>query len=252
MSETAPSTAFARRSDEARFVADLIRSDILDGYLRGTLPLEFELVRRYTGSRNSVREALAQLRDQGLLSRSPRTGTMVVADDVVFSFDRPGEPILIREPGVSTNSDVEDSTIINYQWRPAPESVARRLEIAPGDQVAYVETAVSVRGLPLRIRQSWIPLERSGAAFRASLRHASVTDLLERELGVTVITKRLVMAALNADDRTAGLLGLQTGAALFMTERLAVLPNGDPIEYGFARYRGDRVVWETRTSSVGA
>ena len=240
-----PDTSFARRADEARLVADLIRSDILDGHLSGKLPAEFELVRRYEGTRNAVRDALVQLTDQGLLERTPRTGTTVVADGVVFTFERSRSPIRIQEPGVTINSEVESYTIINYLRRSAPATVARKLEVRPGEEVVYLEVAISVREVPLRLRQSWIPVNRVPRLFESGRISGALTELIERELGVQLSTTRMLMESLNADERTAQLLGVRAGAAIFALERIMAVPDGTPIEYGFSRHRGDRTIFDT-------
>lgn len=244
-----PDTAFARRADEARLVADLIRSDILDGHLQGKLPPEFELVRRYEGSRNAVRDALVQLSEQGLLGRMPRTGTTVVADGVVFAFERSRDPIRILEPGVSLNSEIEDYRVISYLRRPAPATVARKLDIDRGDEVVYLEVAISVRDVPLRLRESWVPVARVPALFDGRRISGALTELIETELGVQLSASRMLMESLNADERTAELLGVRSGAAIFVLERIMVLPDGTPIEYGFSRHRGDRTIFDTTVMS---
>lgn len=41
---------FSRRSDSARQIADLLRSDIVNRYFDGSLPYEWKLVEMYRGS----------------------------------------------------------------------------------------------------------------------------------------------------------------------------------------------------------
>ncbi len=62
-------------------VADTLTADIAKGrYLVGsTLPTEHELCEMFNVSRFTVREAMRRLRDAGLVTRKPRTGTTVIA-----------------------------------------------------------------------------------------------------------------------------------------------------------------------------
>src|SRR5947209_8144946 len=67
-----------RRADLARQVADVLRHQILGGaYPNRSLPGEAALGREFTVSRNTVREALALLRGEGLIERVPGIGTTV-------------------------------------------------------------------------------------------------------------------------------------------------------------------------------
>ncbi|MEU1311507.1 winged helix-turn-helix domain-containing protein [Streptomyces cinnamoneus] len=63
-----------------QIAADLIR-DIEDGSLEADSPLpsESELVERYGVARNTVRNAVAYLRDQGYVYTVPKRGTYVKA-----------------------------------------------------------------------------------------------------------------------------------------------------------------------------
>ncbi len=66
------------RADRARQVADLLRGEIVQGrFGGGRLPREAVLAREFGASRNTVREALRLLRDEGLVERCPGVGTTI-------------------------------------------------------------------------------------------------------------------------------------------------------------------------------
>ncbi|MFD1935662.1 GntR family transcriptional regulator [Nonomuraea mangrovi] len=78
-----------RRADRARQVADLLRRQIVHGQVaRGQLPLEAALAREFGVSRNTVREALDLLRDEGLVERCPGVGTTVAAEKYPHGLHR--------------------------------------------------------------------------------------------------------------------------------------------------------------------
>ncbi len=247
MNGTVPAPGFARRSDAARQISDLVRSDILSGNLVGALPLEFQLVRRYGGTRNAIRDALSQLRDQGFLSRVPGSGTFVVSEGVVFLLGRSRETIRIVEPLNRPVDEIEDYTLLSVQFREAPEVVARNLRLEPGAAVAYIENLVAVGTTPLRLRASWIPVERCRPMFDGrSLAHFT-PKLIEEALGHPVQSDRLLIEAINADEWTAELLQVRPDAALLVLERVMTLPDGVPVEFGFSRHRGDRTILDSST-----
>ena len=65
------------RADQARLVADVLRHQIHAGGYSDGLPSEQDLAAEFFVSRNTVREALAALKDEGLIDRGPRVGTHV-------------------------------------------------------------------------------------------------------------------------------------------------------------------------------
>src|ERR1700678_4259205 len=78
--EPVPELNDARRSraDRARQVADLLRRQVLEGaFGDGLLPGETRLAAEFGASRNAVRDALAILAAEGLVTRVQGTGTVV-------------------------------------------------------------------------------------------------------------------------------------------------------------------------------
>src|SRR6185503_4095210 len=59
----------------------------------GNLPTEMELCEQYGISRHTVREALRQVRDAGLISRRRRVGTEVVARTPTANYRQPTNSI---------------------------------------------------------------------------------------------------------------------------------------------------------------
>lgn len=69
-------------------IADALRQDIHGGRykLGDRLPTEEQLLEIFSASRHSVREALRELTDEGLLLRRPRTGSIVIATSAERHF----------------------------------------------------------------------------------------------------------------------------------------------------------------------
>ena len=65
------------RADRARRVADVLRQQIHADAYPDALPAEHELAAEFAVSRNTVREALTVLKNEGLIDRGPRVGTHV-------------------------------------------------------------------------------------------------------------------------------------------------------------------------------
>lgn len=225
------------RADRARQIADLLRGEIMHGRFRtGRLPLESALAREYGTSRNTVRQALDLLREEGLIDRCPRVGTTVAAEKYPHGLHRLlGLAETLHEHGQVVNQ-VRTMTLIEP---PAP--VSHRLGLAPGEQVVYLERLRSLNGLPLSLDLTYLVRDVGEPLFDADLTGNDIFVLLEHIAGQPLGTAELTLEAVNADPHTAAVLGAPRGAALLMVERLTHLADGRPVDLEFIRFRGDRL-----------
>ncbi|MDT5240387.1 MAG: GntR family transcriptional regulator, partial [Mycobacterium sp.] len=69
MTHAEPTPIRRPRADQARLVADVLRHQIHAGGYPDGLPSEGELATEFFVSRNTVREALAALKTEGLIGR---------------------------------------------------------------------------------------------------------------------------------------------------------------------------------------
>jgi GntR family transcriptional regulator len=225
------------RADQARQLADLLRHQLLtDGFPDGTLPHETTLAVDYRASRNTVRQALDLLRAEGLVERLPGVGTVVVGHKYPHGLDRlMGLAETLREHGTVTNE------VRTMGPAPAPHPVARRLQVAPGTDVLYIERLRRLNGLPLSLDLTYVPLDIGTALLGADLENTDVFRLLETITGQGLGHAEITLEAVNADAHSAAVLEAPRGAAVLMLERLTHLADGRPVDLEFIRFRGDRI-----------
>ncbi|MFC4529194.1 GntR family transcriptional regulator [Sphaerisporangium dianthi] len=226
-----------RRADRARQVADLLRRQIVHGHFpTGQLPLEAVLARDFGASRNTVREALHLLREEGLVERCPGVGTTVAKEKLPHGLNRLlGLAETLHEHGEVTNQ-VRTMTLIE-----PPAMVGHRLGVPQGERVIYLERLRRLNGLPLSLDLTYLLREVGEPLFDADLEHNDIFVLLERIAGQPLGMAELTLEAVNADAHTAAALDAPRGAALLMVERLTHLADGRPVDLEFIRFRGDRL-----------
>ncbi|GLW12851.1 putative GntR-family transcriptional regulator [Microtetraspora sp. NBRC 13810] len=231
-----------RRSDRARQVADLLRREIVRGrFGAGHLPPEAALAREFGASRNTVRDALAVLRAEGLVERCPGVGTTVAAEKYPHGLHRLlGLAETLYEHGEVTN-EVRAMSVID-----APPPVAARLGLPDGERVVYVERLRRLNGLPLSLDLTYLARDVGEPLFDADLVRNDVFVLLERVAGQPLGPAELTVEAVNADPHTAAVLGVPRGAALLLVERCAHLADGRPVDLEYIRFRGDRLTMSGR------
>ncbi|WP_446222134.1 GntR family transcriptional regulator [Nocardia sp. IBHARD005] len=231
-----PTPIRGQRADRARRVADILRHQILAGAVQGTVPGEQELAAEHGTSRNTVREALALLRDEGLIDRAPKLGTRVAARKFDHGLDALlGLQETLKGHGTVRN-EVRAATTIT-----APAAVARRLELDPGDKVVYIERLRFLADLPLSLDLTYLAPDLGAEVLAHDLETTDVFVLLEQVTGRSLGAADLALEAIAADPHTATTLDTPAGAPLLMLDRLTHLDDGRPVDLEFIRMRGDRI-----------
>ena len=217
-------------------IAEELRGRIRGGDLApgAPLPSEAQLCSTYGVSRGTVRQALSALRVEGLITGGRGKPPVVRRVGLAQSFDQllsfsAWAHSLGRTPGART---------LELTRRPAPEDVADRLAIARGDVVyQYVRVRTLDREVVMVERPWWIePVGR--LLLDADLDGQSVyAQLAARGVVFAEAHQRISSMAAGAED--AELLGVPEGMPLLEVQRLALDPDGRPLEFSHDRYRGD-------------
>lgn len=217
-------------------IADQLRERIRGGELApGTaLPSEAQLCAAHEVSRGTVRQALATLRSEGLIAGGRGKPPVVRRAELAQSFDQllsfsAWAHSLGRTPGART---------LHLTRLPASEETAGRLDVAPGTTVFEYTRVRTLDGDAVMIeRPSWIE-EVGRELLDADLDGSSVYAHLAAR-GVVIAEAHQRISSLAADAEDAELLGIAVGTPMLEVQRLALGPEGDPIEFSFDRYRGD-------------
>ncbi|RPA06253.1 GntR family transcriptional regulator [Gordonia sp. OPL2] len=231
------------REDAARWVRDVLRTQILDGAFGGLaaprplLPPENELAAEWGVSRNAIREALDLLRAEGLITRVQGAGTFVTGAKLRQRIDRlEGLAESLAGHQLSVQNEV-----LSAREATATPSVADKLRIPEGSPILFIERLRSVANVPLSLDTTSLRPEAIDALAGANLADEDVFGLLEEKLGVRLGQAENTVEAVAADKGTARLLGVRIGSPVLLLHRLSYLEDGTPFDLESVRYRGDRL-----------
>ncbi len=141
----------APRADRARRVADVLRQQIHAGTYPDGLPPENELAAEFAASRNTIREALTVLKNEGLIDRGPKVGTHVAQRKYDHGLDALiGLKETLKHLGEVRN-EVRAAMPVT-----APPTVARRLQLAAGEPAVFVERLRYLGDLPLSLDLTYL------------------------------------------------------------------------------------------------
>lgn len=231
------------REDAARWVRDVLRTQILDGAFGGIaaprplLPPENELAAEWGVSRNAIREALDLLRAEGLITRVQGAGTFVTGAKLRQRIDRLEG---LAESLAGHQLSVQNR-VLSARRSTATPFVAAKLGIDEGSPILFVERLRSVAHVPLSLDTTSLRPEAIEALDGADFETEDVFRLLEDRLGVRLGEAENTVEAVAADRGTARHLDIRPGTPVLLLHRLTYLDDGTPFDLESVRYRGDRL-----------
>jgi GntR family transcriptional regulator len=224
------------RADRARQVADVLRHQIHADAYRDALPGEQQLAAEFSVSRNTVREALTALKNEGLIDRGPKVGTHVAKR----KYDHGLDALLGLKETFKSHGEIRNEVRIAMAVA-APPSVARRLRLQPGEQAVLIERLRYLGDLPLSLDLTYLSPDIGQQLRIEQLETQDVFALIEQVSGRRLGSATLALEAIPADPHSAAMLQLPEGAPLLMLERLTSLDDGRPVDLEYIRMRGDRI-----------
>ncbi|WP_369805098.1 GntR family transcriptional regulator [Mycobacterium sp. IS-836] len=224
------------RANRARRAADVLRQQIHAGAYADGLPAENDLAAEFLVSRNTIREALGILKNEGLIDRGPKVGTHVAQR----KYDHRLDALLGLKETFKDLGEVRNEVRAAMPVT-APPLVARRLGLQPGDEAVFVERLRYLGDLPLSLDLTYLAPDIGSRILGHHLETNDLFALIEQVSGQRLGSASLALEAIPADAHSAAALQVPDGAALLMLERLTSLDDGRPVDLEYIRMRGDRI-----------
>ncbi|PTW90594.1 GntR family transcriptional regulator [Microbacteriaceae bacterium MWH-Ta3] len=220
-------------------VSQRIEQAIMDGTLPAGARLENEvsLGERLRLSRPTIRRAIQDLVDKGLLVRRRGIGTQVVHGRVTR-----GVELTSLYEDLQQSGQKPSTRILSVEVVKATELLADRLAVPEGAAVLHVKRVRLADNVPVSVLENWLPTEFTDITAR-ELETAGLYEIL-RARGVTIRVAKQRIAARTATTDDSLLLDIDKHSALITMERTAFDSSGKAIEFGSHCYRPDLYSFE--------
>lgn len=220
-------------------VATRIEKAIMDGTLAAGSRLENEIAlgERLGLSRPTVRRAIQDLVDKGLLVRRRGIGTQVVHGQVTRGLELTSLFEDLTRSGKKATTKILETKLVK-----ASAKDAERLGVDKGSPVFYVRRVRFADLVPVSVMENWLPADFSDFTAAELEEHGLYQMLRSRGINLRVAKQRI--GARKANSEEAGLLQIDKGSALLSMDRTAYDNSGRAIEYGHHCYRPDLYSFE--------
>ena len=216
-----------------------LTSDIAEGrYGTGDrLPTEAQLAAKHGVNRHTVRRALSDMAERGLVHARRGAGVFVAARPTDYPI---GKRVRYHK-SISASGKIPGKTILALTTRAADAAEADALELDTGDAVHVYDGLSLADGQPIAMFQSVFPADRLPGILDALTQTGSVTRALQL-CGVDDYTRVSTRLTARAASATQALhLQLTEGAPVLHSLGINVDADGQPVEYGKTVFAGERI-----------
>lgn len=217
----------------AQLLADL-RARLATGEFADAFPGELALVREYGVSRHTVREALRELRREGVVTaergRRPRLAPAEVEQAL---------GALTGLYAAVASSGLEQRSVVRVRDVRRDGVVATRLGLEESTPLVHLERLRLAGSAPLALDRVWLPADVAAPLLEVDVTRTALYDELLTHCGIRLTGGSDSVRAVVPGRGERALLEVPAGVALLSVERTGCV-HGRPMELRHTLVRGDR------------
>lgn len=220
-------------------IASTLEAEIAAGHYRAgdRLPTEAAFSARFGVNRHTVRRALSDMSERGIIRSRRGAGVFVDAPPTDYPIGRRTR----FHRNIAATGRLPEKKVLRVETRPCNATEATALALATGDPVIVYEGLSLAGGTPIAHFESVFP-ERRVPRLAETLAHTSSVTQALRENGIADFTRAETRLTAECANATRALhLRLREGDPLLKSIAINHCPDGRPIERGTTWFAGDRV-----------
>lgn len=222
-------------------ISDAIRRDIANGVLRAddAMPSERDYAERLKVSRMTVRAAINELVQEGLLIRKPGRATLV-ARVANGKINKNAVRFMSFSEDMKARGMQAASRLLNCREEVADAAVAAQLGLPAGARVIVIERVRFANKEPMALESAYLPHQRFAGLTQFDLSRHSLYELMEQKFGARPKVADETIEAVQLSSAEAKLLAVRRASPALLARRVTRDTEGNVIEVAKAIYRGDR------------
>jgi GntR family transcriptional regulator len=225
-------------------VEHVLADEIATGAMKvgDQLPTEDSLIARFEVSRITVRRAIQNLVNRGLVEIRRGKGTFVAAPRITQELtELTGFVEDMHALGRTPTARVVGKEVVS-----ADAVVADNLGLTKGERVVRIRRVRLADGVPLSLDETYLPLQIGKKILADNLKIEPIFSLLERKYGIPLVEAEYKLEATAASGEVAAALRVKQDSPIFRIERTSYTTGSTPVDYEKLYYRGDMVRFVTR------
>lgn len=199
------------------------------------IPSENQLMKEYTVSRNTIKKALGDLVQEGMLKRIQGKGTFVSIPKFEQSLSKfYSFSSVMKEKGLNPKD-----IILSIEKIKVKADVAKILQLNEGEPVFELRRLRCAQDTPIILERSYIPCKYIEHIDKEMLEKKSLYEFMQEEFGVYVTKAREIFEPVLVNSYDSQYLKVKEGYPALLLERIAYDSHGNPVEFCCSIVRGD-------------
>ncbi|WP_408011238.1 GntR family transcriptional regulator [Pseudalkalibacillus sp. A8] len=189
------------------------------------LPAEHELAKQFSVSRITVKRAIHDLVNKGILYRQRGKGTFVSKreDKDIFKL-------------VTLRNEAEDKTphphkTLSFKEREAGIKIGDALDIDPKDKVYQIHRLKIEEDVPVGIEYTYIPVSLFPGLSKKAIDDDLIYNMFTNKYGTNLDRAKIYFSTIIAGELESNLLNVPEGEQLFVIERHTYSLEEQAVEY---------------------
>lgn len=207
-------------------VEHVLADEIATGAMKvgDQLPTEDRLIARFEVSRITVRRAIQNLVNRGLVEIRRGKGTFVAAPRITQELtELTGFVEDMHALGRAATARVIGKELVR-----ADAVVADNLALTKGERVVRIRRVRLADGVPLSLDETYLPLQIGKKILANNLKLAPIFFLLERKYGIPLVEADYKLEAIAASSEVAAALRIKRAARFFASSVPPTRPEAFP------------------------
>lgn len=200
------------------------------------LPPERQLCGDFGVSRATLRQALGELEERGLITRHQGRGTFVTKPRVQL----PIAGVFSIRDAMEARGMAMTTRVVRVEIVEASRQLAADLACLPGDDVVFIERLRIADGEPMVLDSAHLRAELFPGLESIDLERRSLYDVLEHEYGRTLAEAQETLEPVILTPRECELLAVPPHTTALLTRRITTDADGVVVALGHVLLRGDR------------
>lgn len=205
--------------------------------MHSKIPDEITLAEQFQVSRSTLRKALKEAREQGLLTQIRGKGTFVVSQQI----EHPIGSSLISFAESMKQQGLSFKTIVLRKEILIPDlKISALLELAPGESVNYIERVRLSDQVPVIYLKNYVPVKYFDGLINEDLENIPLFECMESKYNHKIQYGRRYFRAVPALGEIVQNLGVEVASPIMQLEQIVYDKNSTPLECSYVWINSDR------------
>ena len=216
---------------------DLLLQEIKEGIYKANqkIPTELELSEKYQISRMTVRKALAELVEEGVLAKKQGKGTFVQEEKMTEDLSSPNSFTNLCK----RNGKVPGGKTLKCTLQEAKDRDRQQLKLENGEMVILVERVRTADDVPVMLEKLYFPGHLKNILVE-DLNNASLSQILLEKYGLQSGNSVMEISVCEATPEEAAELKVKTGTPCLLMEEIVYDQYDKPFHRTKSVLRGDK------------